>query len=155
MFRCYYASAIDCSVDKGKRLLGIFKEVFKKYPQIEVSGAGIGESPIISLNSSKTLKKAIVAYDLRKLRECDILLMVTDLKTYCAGSHMELEYARNLGLLTIVLCLPDFVYSIKSDELRSHSGLKDKVKNIFIETMADRVIYTIEELKEILEEITK
>jgi hypothetical protein len=151
----YYASAVDCSSDCGKTQLKFFKALFKKYPQIKVIGAGIGESPIISLESSMPLKKAIVAYDLRKLRECDILLMVTDLKTYCAGTHMELEYARNLGLLTIVLCLPDFVYSIKNNDLRRRSGFKDKVKNIFIETMADRVIYTIEELEEILEEITK
>jgi len=143
MFKLYYAASVDCSVDQGKHLLGIFKEVFKKYPQIEVSGAGIGESPIISLDSSKTLKKAIVAYDLRKLRECDILLVVTDLKTYCAGSHMELEYARNLGLLTIVLC-------VDKDGLAIYG-----LKNIFIETLADKIIHSIEELEEILEEITK
>jgi hypothetical protein len=143
MFKMYYASAVDCSVDYGKAQLRLFKELFKKYSQIEVCGAGIGESPIISLDSSKTLKKTIVAYDLRKLRECDILLVVTDLETYCAGTHMELEYARNLGLLTIVLCV------------HKNGTCKYGLKNIFIETLADKVIHSIEELEEILEEITK
>lgn len=142
MFKVYYSSAIDCSEDQGKHLFVIFKKLFKKYPQIEVCGAGIGESPIINLDSSKTLKKAVVAYDLRKLRECDILLMVTDLKTYCAGTHMELEYARNLGLLTIVLC-------IDRDGLPKHG-----LKNIFIETQVDKIIHSISELENILEELT-
>lgn len=132
----YYASAIDCSVDQGKHLLGIFKELFKKYPQIEVYGAGIGESPIINLDNTKIFKKTIVAYDLRKIRECDIFLMVTDLKTYCAGTHEELMYARQLGLCIIVCILGT-----------------EKVKSIFIESHADRIVYGIEKLENVLGEL--
>jgi hypothetical protein len=142
MFKLYYASAIDCSDDQGKHLQDMFKKIFKKYPKIEVYGAGFGESPIISLESSKILKKAIVAYDLRKLRECDILLMVTDLETYCAGTHMELEYARNLGMLTVILCMD------------KNGNFKEGPKNIFLETQADTIIHSMRELEDILKEIT-
>ena len=47
---------------------------------IEVYGAGFGDSPIIGPETSKEYKGVVSAYDLRKIRECDILLVVTDLK---------------------------------------------------------------------------
>jgi hypothetical protein len=138
MFRLYLAQAIDCSADQGKQKIRLFKELFESHPEIALYGAGIGESPIIKLDTPKILKKAIVAYDLRKIRECDVFLMVTDLKTYCAGTHMELEYARNLGMLTIILCLT-----------------KDPIKNIFLETMADKIIYTLDDLERLLWELSQ
>lgn len=137
MFKMYYAAAVDCSVDQGKYTLKILTDlIFKKFPEIEVCGAGIGESPIISTQSTKIFKKAIVAYDLRKLRECDILLMVTDGKTYCAGTHMEVEYARSFGMLIIV-----------------YNMGRGLLTNIFLETTADKIVNSIEQLEEVLREL--
>jgi len=172
MLRLYYASAIDTCVKEAFEQIEMFKKIFAKFSNIEIYGAGFGISPVISLNSSKIFKKATVAHDLRQLRLCDIFLMVTDLKKYGAGSHMELEYARRMGLLTIILVLnreiiceacngsgEDEVYGTKNccSFCKGKGKLlrKEKVKNIFLETLADKIIYSIEELEEILKEITK
>ena len=167
MFKLYYAAAIDTCVDEAVRKIVEIKEILTPYtipfeyscviipkPEdfdysklvyhngvahpIEVYGAGFGESPIIGPTSSILYKGAVSAYDFRKIRECDILLVVTDLKQFAAGTMMELEYARQLGIYTII-----FVTS------------KSKVKNIFLETYANKIIYSKEELIEILKDLTK
>ena len=122
MFKLYYAAAIDTCPEKALKQIEVFKKIFSKYQMqdifkvidgeveqvnkpIFVYGAGFGSSPIITPESSKEYKGAVSAYDLRKIRECDVLLVVTDLKQFAAGTMMELEYARNLGIYTIVLVL--------------------------------------------------
>lgn len=135
MFKLYYASAIDTCVKEAFEQIEIFKKILSKY-DIEVYGAGFKDSPIISPDSSEEYKGVVSAYDLRKIRECDILLVVTDLKTFCPGTMMELEYSRNLGLYTIVLCLGN--------------GF---CKNIFIKTYANKIIYSKDELRQILKNV--
>jgi nucleoside 2-deoxyribosyltransferase len=103
MFKMYYASAIDVCVKRAFEQIAEFKKIFAKYP-IEVYGAGFGDSPIIPPNCSDDYKGVITAYDLRKIRECDILFVVADLETFAAGTCMELEYARQQGLYIILLC---------------------------------------------------
>lgn len=137
MFNIYVASAIDVCPEEALKQIERFKVILSKY-NVNVFGAGMDkDSPIIDEHSTPELKGAVVAYDLRKLRESDILLFITNLKTFCPGSCMELEYARQLGLYIIVLCL----------------GSNGFVKNIFISTFADKVIYSVEELEFILENI--
>lgn len=138
MFKLYYCSAIDVCVEEAFKQMDEFKKIFSKYPKIEVFGAGFGESPIIGPDSSLVYKGVVVAYDLREIRKCDILLVVTDLKTFCAGTMEEMMYSRQLGLYIIVCILRN-----------------EKLKNIFIETHADKVIYGIKKLKEVLDEICK
>jgi nucleoside 2-deoxyribosyltransferase len=135
MFKIYYASAIDVCVTKAFEQIASFKEIFEKY-KIEVYGAGFADSPIIPPNCTKEYKAVITAYDLRKIRECDILLVVTDLTTFAAGTMMELEYARQQGLYTIVLC-------------------PNALKNIFLESLCNKIIHNITELEAILEDITR
>jgi nucleoside 2-deoxyribosyltransferase len=135
MFRVYYASAIDVCVPKAFEQIEQFRKIFVKYPKIKVFGAGFGESPIISPESTKEYKGIVTAYDLRQIRQCDMLLVVTDLETFCAGTMMEMEYARQQGLYIIILCL-------KSAET--------KVRNIFLETFAHQIVYSIKELEDIL-----
>ena len=135
MFKLYYASAIDMCVKKAFEHIGEFKKIFEKY-SIEVYGAGFGDSPIIPQNCTQEYKGVITAYDLRKIRECDILLVVADLDTFCAGTMMELEYARQLGLYIILLC-------------------PDPLKNIFLETFCNKIIHNINELELILADITR
>lgn len=137
MLRLYFAQALDCSPDKGRAQLARFKEILSKF-SIELHGAGIGESPIIKLDSSLEVKKAIVAHDRKEIAECDIFLVVSDLKTFCPGTCMELEFARMLGKLTIFLALSN-----------------EKVKNIFLETEVNRIVYSISELEKVLKEITE
>lgn len=135
MFNIYFASAIDKYPEKAFKQIEKFKSILSKY-KVNVYGAGIDkDSPIIDKHSTPELKGVICAYDYRILRQCDILLMVTNLETFCPGTCMELEYARQLGIYIIVLCLDN----------------KDFVKNIFIETYANKIIYSIEELEYILE----
>lgn len=136
MFRLYFASAIDVCVSKAFEQRERFKKIFAKYPDIEVVGAGFGKSPIISPESSMEYKGLITAYDYRQIRQCDVLLVVTDLDTFCAGTMMEMEYARHQGLYIIVLCLG-------SNEL----------KNIFVETFANKIVYSIKELEGIIGEM--
>ena len=135
MFKLYYASAIDVCVKKAFEQIAEFKKIFKKY-QIEVYGAGFGNSPIILPNCSDDYKGVITAYDLRKIRECDILLVVADLETFAAGTCMEFEYARQLGLYIILLC-------------------PEKLKNIFLETYANKIIHNSWQLEAILKDITR
>jgi nucleoside 2-deoxyribosyltransferase len=135
LFKLYYASAIDVCVEKAFKQIAEFKKVFAKY-NIKVFGAGFEDSPIIPQNCTREYKGIITAYDLRKIRECDILLVVTDLDTFCAGTMMELEYARQLGLYTILLCL-------------------DPLKNIFLDTFCNKIIHNIEELELILADIAR
>jgi len=137
MINLYYCSSIDINPKEALKQIEKFKGILSKY-NINVFGAGIDkDSSIIDENSTLELKGVVCAYDLRKIRESDILLFVTDLSTFCPGSCMELEYARQLGLYVIVLCLAN----------------KDFVKNIFIETYANKIIYSVEELEFILEDI--
>src|SRR5208282_4747117 len=102
--------------DTGEKMLGDKRYATAKIPErivrpnpIEVFGAGFNDSPIIPPEASSVYKGVISAYDLRKIRECDVLLAVTDLKQFAAGTFMELEYARNLGIYTILLVLPEEV----------------------------------------------
>jgi hypothetical protein len=57
--------------------------------------------------------------------------MVTDLKTFAAGTIMELEYARQLGMYIIVVC--------NTDDLR----------NIFLMSYASKIINNINKLEEL------
>ena len=153
MFKLYYASAIDTCQEKAFKQIEEFKGLFYKYTKentagsmpknpIEVYGAGFNDSPIIPLDMSKTYKGVLSSYDLRKIRECDALLVVTDLKQFCAGTMMELEYARNLGIYTIIFA------KLSADDLY-------EVRNIFLETYANKIIYSMEELEEILKDLTQ
>lgn len=151
MFKLYYASAIDNCQEKTLKQIEEFKKIFKKYScssyswsngipnhPIRVYGAGFGSSPIITPENSKEYKGAVSAYDLRKIRECDCLLVVIDNEQFCFGTAMEMEYAKQLGLYIIVLSLG-----------------KEKVKSIFIETFANKIIYSMKELEEILKDFTQ
>jgi len=137
MINLYFATPIDVRLDKAKEQIETFKKLFAKFSGIQVYVAGFNDSPIIELNTTWTQQRIIVAYDLRILRQCDILLIVTDTRTFCAGTFMELEYARQLGLYTILL------------------SLSREVKNIFLLTLVDRIVYSVEELEEVLEEICR
>ena len=173
MIKLYYASAIDCCVEECFRQIEEFKKIFEPYCKLtkvvnhcieknnsllQVYGAGFGDNPIIGPDSSDVVKGVVCAFDLRHIRECDILLVVTDLQTFCPGTMMELEYARQMGLYIIVLCLPPKVtidFGGDTPALMTITTPKVKCKNIFIETYANKVIYSIEELKEILDEVCK
>jgi nucleoside 2-deoxyribosyltransferase len=134
MLRIYYSSPIDVCVEKAFKTIELFKKIFAKFPELEVYGAGFGKSPIITSESTWSKKKAIVAYDYRIIRSCDILFVNTDLDTFCAGTMLEMEYARQLGMFIILMC-------------------PEKPKNIFLETLADKIVYSIEQLEEILKEL--
>ena len=144
MFKLYYASAIDTCQEKALKQINEFARLFLHYRKgdvkhpIEVYGAGFNDSPIIPLDCSQVYKGVISAYDLRKIRECDILLVVTDLKQFGAGTFQELEYARGLGIYTILLVLGG-----------------EKLRNIFLETYPNKVIFSMKELEEILIDITQ
>ena len=135
IFRLYYAAAIDVCVKKAFEQIDEFKKLFSKY-NIEVYGAGFNDSPIIPPNCTREYKGVITAYDMRKIRECDILLVVADLTTFAAGTMMELEYARQLGLYTILLC-------------------PNTLKNIFLESFCNKIIHNVSELEAILADITR
>ena len=186
MLKLYYASAIDMCVEEAFKQIEEFRKLFKKYQYqditdifetiesaakqvnhpIQVFGAGFNQSPIIGPDSSPVYKGAVTAYDLRLIRNCDILLVVTDLKQFCAGTMMELEYARNLGIYTIILCLSDkgCTNCEKANECSLGSLAEKKcpiyhtngmVKNIFLETYANKIIYSMVELEDILKDLTQ
>jgi len=136
MFKIYYASAIDTCVEEAFKRIEEFKIIFAKFPELSVYGAGFNESPIIGPETTWIKKKAIVSYDYRMIRNCDILFVNTDLDTFCAGTMLEMEYARQLGLTIILYC-------------------PKKPKNIFLETLADKIVYTIPQLEEVLKELTQ
>lgn len=136
MFKVYIGQPIDSKPDRALERIKKLKELFSKFPNIEVYGAGFGDSPIINNNATWTIKRTVVAYDLRILRKCDIFLAIVDSHTFCAGTMMELEHARQLGIFTIML------------------SLSKEVKNIFLLTLVDRVVYSIEEVEDILKEIS-
>ena len=191
MFKLYYAAAIDTCVEQAFKQIDEFKKVFKPYildccecvfeyqlestpeqvkkcdncHKIEVFGAGFGESPIIGSDSSSVYKGVTCSYDYRLIRQCDILLVVTNLEQFCAGTMMELEYARNLGIYTIVLILQKKVSCIDCED-KGLQGLGNgdfcanhcdnmfpKLKNIFLETFCNKIIYSMEELEEILKDL--
>lgn len=136
MFNLYFASAIDVYPEKAFKQIEKFKRVLSKY-KVNVFGAGMNkDSPIIDEHATLELKGVICAYDYRMIRQCDILLVVVDQKTFCPGTCMELEYGRKLGLYIIVLSLGG-----------------DFIKNIFIETFASKIIYSIKDLEVILENV--
>lgn len=149
--KIYYAAAIDNCPDKGRTQLEQFKQLLKKYP-IELRGAGIGDSPIIKLDSSPCVKGVIAAHDLKELRECDILLVVLDSKAQAIATFMELEYARQLGLYIVVLILSKTTE--KCPYCDRQKMIAEGNKSIFLETWANMIIYSIEELEVILNEIT-
>jgi len=136
MLKVYYSAPIDVCVKEAFKKIDKFRELFAKFSSIEFYGAGIGESPIIRPESSDVKKGVVVAYDYRLIRNCDILLVNTDLNTYCAGTLLEMEYARQLGLYIILL-------------------VPEKPKNIFLTSLANKVIYSMEELEDILKDLTK
>ena len=138
MFKLYYASAIDTCVEQAFKQIEEFKILLSKYSKLDVYGAGWKDSPIIKPDCSGIYKKVITSYDLRKLRESDILLVVTDLKQFCAGTMEEFMYARTLGICTIVCVLGE-----------------EKLRNIFIESHADKIVYGIEELEKVLQDVTQ
>lgn len=123
MFKLYYAAAIDTCPEKALNQIEEFKLLFSKYERlslneifdengrtqvknpIQVYGAGFGDSPIIVPETSAVKKGVISAFDLRKIRECDVLLVVTDLNQFAAGTFQELEYARQLGIYTILMII--------------------------------------------------
>lgn len=163
----YYAAAIDNCPDKGKKQLEQFKQIIGKYP-IDLKGAGIGDSPIIKLDSSVHVKGVITAHDLKELRMCDILLVVLDSSSQAVATFMELEYARQLGLYIIILIL-----SKKEEFCLACAGDRDEWKkkctichgtgkilmpmenkSIFLQTFANAIIYDIHDLEYILKEIT-
>lgn len=176
MFKLYYASAIDTCPDKALKQIEEFKKVFDSYGEefnwegvknpIEVYGAGFNGSSIISPECSKEYKGVISAYDLRKIRECDILLIVTDLKQFAAGTMMELEYARNLGIYTILfittpldenckICMNGFSETDRCGEEDCRVCEYNPIKNIFLETYINKIIYSMRELEVILKDLTQ
>ena len=134
MLKIYYCSPIDINPEKARKQIEYFKWLFSKYSNIEVYGAGFKDSPIISNNSSWDKKAIVIAYDYRILRNCDILFVNSDLSTFCAGTFMELEYAKRLGIYVLLL-------------------VPEKPKNIFLECLADKIIYSIDELEVFLNNI--
>ena len=165
--KIYYAAAIDNCADKGKEQLEQFKQLLNKYP-VELRGAGIGDSPIIKLDSSPCVKGVICAHDLKEIRECDIFLVVLNSKSQAVATFMELEYARQLGLYTIILILSKIKEKcslcdgsgILQGKLCSRCGgemvvsVPDKTKSIFLETYANLILYSTEELEKILKDLT-
>jgi hypothetical protein len=174
MFKLYYCSAIDTCVEEAFKQIEEFNKVFNNYTvefgyghttmsgvkhPIEIYGAGFNDSPIIPPEASKVYKGVISAYDYRMIRQCDILLVVTNLETFAAGTMMELEYARSIGLYIILMvyggethkvCYP----SIKEKEKVFEESI-GRVKNIFLETYCNKIIYSMEELEEILKDLTQ
>jgi hypothetical protein len=137
MLKLYFATSIDKNPDRAKELIEWFKGIISKFPFIEVYGAGFKDSPIIDpYHSTHSTQRIITAYDFRQLRECDCILFVTDGKTFAAGSLMELEHARQLGLMIIVYCMSKVM------------------PNIFITSLADLVLYEEKTLIDILGEIS-
>jgi hypothetical protein len=137
MIKLYFATAMDKNPQKAKELKEYFEKLFKEYPNIQVFGAGFNNSPVLNvLHSTWSLQRAIAALDLRQIRECDIFLFVTDAKTYAAGSLMELEYSRQMGLMTVVLILG-----------------ATECYNIFLQTLTDRLLYSVDDLKDLLVEL--
>jgi hypothetical protein len=134
MLKLYYSAPIDTCVEEAFKEIAEFKIIFSKFPLLEVLGAGFGESPIITPDTSDVKKGVIVAYDYRIIRGCDILLVNTNLKNYCAGTLLEMEYARQLGLYIILL-------------------VPEKPKNIFLTTLANKIVYSKKELIEILKDV--
>lgn len=134
--KVYYSHPVDALRDKGQSHRDNVNLI--KQCGWEVCGPGIGDTPIINASESTfEVKKLIVERELKRIRESDLILIITDLKSFSAGSWMEYQYARSLGKKTIVF--------VKS---------KDKVKNIFIETTADKIIYNSKrELKKELDKI--
>jgi len=182
VFKLYYASAIDTCVEEAFKQIEEFKKIFKPYTyncdecifledtmnqvdkckkchKLEVYGAGFGDSPILDGSESSIKKGAICAYDLRKLRECDVLLVVTDLEQFAAGTMMELEYARNLGIYIILFVTSKINIGKASIDCGEPEVVTIKVhhklKNIFLETYANKVIHSMEELEDILKELSK
>ena len=144
MFKLYYASAIDVCQKKAFKQIEEFKKIFSKY-DIQVYGAGFGNSPIIPLGCSEVYKAVITAYDMRQIRKCDILLVVTDLKTFAAGTFEEMMYARTNGLYVILLVL---------NKRKGYKPIHSEIKNIFLESHADKIIYSIDELEQVLRQVT-
>jgi hypothetical protein len=169
MFKLYYAAAIDTCVDKAFKQIEEFKKLFNKHTiyfkngqlvstvknPIEVFGAGFNDSPIIGPETSSLYKGVISSYDFRVLRGCDILLVVTDLKQFAAGTFMELEYARNLGIYTILFVLPEDTGMDNYVGSKVKYNQNGKLKNIFLETYANKIIYSMKELEDILKDLTQ
>ncbi len=136
MYNIYVAAPIDTCLEEALKQIEEFKLLFAKFPKLNVYGAGYKNSPVLDGSESPFKKGVICSYDLRKLRESDVLLVVTNLKQFAAGTFMELEYSRQLGIYTIIFIV---------------SG--EKPKNIFLETYANKIIYSYEELNRFLEEL--
>jgi nucleoside 2-deoxyribosyltransferase len=146
MFKIYYASAIDVCVQEAYQQIEEFKRMFyrlnyneeheRKSTAIEVCGAGFGKSPVLDGPTPEIKKDVVAAYDLRMIRGCDILLVVTNLKTFAAGTFMEFEYARQQGLYIIVCVMTEHC-----------------VHNIFINKYADKIVYGVNELEKALKEL--
>jgi hypothetical protein len=134
MLKLYYSAPIDTCYEEAFKEIAEFKELFAKFPSIEVYGAGFGESPIITQDTSDFKKGVVVSYDYRIVRGCDILFVNTNLKNYCAGTLLEMEYARQLGLYIILL-------------------VPEKPKNIFLTTLANKIVYSKKEVEELLKEL--
>jgi nucleoside 2-deoxyribosyltransferase len=134
----YYAGAIDSVKDKGRTEREYFKKIVEQCG-CKMIGAGFDDNPIISSNSPLSLQKKIAANDLELLKKSDIILVVTDLSTFAVGTWIEMHEASKLGQPIIIF--------IKNNS---------KVKNIFINTYSNKIIYNdIDELKSTLKKFRR
>ena len=126
----FIAAAIDSLEDRGQSIRKELKEVIESCG-LNVSAAGIFKNPVIDVEkSSHFLKRTIVALDIQELKKCQITLVVTDLRTFSVGTWIEMWEARQMGQY-ILLYITN----------------KNKIANIFLESLVDKIIYSNEELE--------
>ena len=135
--RIFLASAIDEDESRGSRVRSYYSNLIKECG-CEVLGAGIGENPIISTSSPRSVCKSIIRHDLNEQFSCHATLVVTDGKTLAVGTWIELWEAYKLGQFIIL-----FVENSR------------EVKSIFLKGLVDISPKTELELRQILVHLSR
>ena len=134
--KIYIASAIDEDESRGKDIRSYFGKLVEGCG-CEAIGAGIGDNPVISTNSPKSVCKSIIRQDLMELEHTHAFLGVTDGKTLAVGTWVELWEAYKIGQYIIL-----YVENSKT------------IRSIFLKGLVDEIIYNdIEKLRAVIREL--
>jgi len=129
----FIASAIDSLDDRGIPLKKEFQKIVEESGW-EAIGAGLKNNPIIDIDTNRKRKREIISHDLEEIKRADLVLVITDLKTFTVGTWIEMWEAFKLKKKIILF-----------------STSPEKIKNIFITALVERIFVKKEQLKEYLE----
>ena len=130
MIKVFLAHGIDSGPDRGKGTRDYFVKLIKECG-CEVVGAGVAGNPIVAVDSSVGVCKAIIRHDLLEVSQAHVTLVVED-GVPKVGTWIEAWEAYKLGQYVLVF---------------------GKTNSVFLKGIADEITTSVIHLRRVLKSL--